>query len=208
MVEFWNENLTQESWKALISLSKKYKFILIGGWAAFLWTRTHKSKDIDIVVDLAGLNALRSEFEVQKNERMRKYEIRMEKFDIDIYLPFYSRLAIPLQDLGNYCQSVEGIKLANPQALLILKQAAEIDRRGSTKGRKDAIDIMCLLLYSGISLEKYVALLKKYSLKKYLGELIHVVANFDEEDIHYLRIGFVEFKKKRKGLLEKIKNLG
>ena len=43
-MEFWNSLLTQKSWELLQKLSKeKFRFILIGGWAAYLWTKQHKS---------------------------------------------------------------------------------------------------------------------------------------------------------------------
>lgn len=59
-MEFWNSLLTEKSWEVLKKLQKEpFRFILIGGWAAYLWTRLHKSKNIDIIVydfnDLAYL---------------------------------------------------------------------------------------------------------------------------------------------------------
>ena len=56
-MEFWNSTLTEKSWKILLQLKeKKFDFIVIGGWAAYLWTSLHKSKDIDIAVkDFDGL---------------------------------------------------------------------------------------------------------------------------------------------------------
>ena len=55
MNEFWNELVTQASWERLQELSKEIDFVLIGGWAAYLWTGKHKSKDIDIIVDYETL---------------------------------------------------------------------------------------------------------------------------------------------------------
>ena len=49
-MEYWNELITQKSWDVLQKL-KKINFVLIGGWASYLWTSSHKSKDIDIIVD-------------------------------------------------------------------------------------------------------------------------------------------------------------
>jgi len=50
-MEFWNNTLTEKSWKILQQLKKEnFDFVLIGGWAAYLWTKLHKSKDIDIVI--------------------------------------------------------------------------------------------------------------------------------------------------------------
>jgi len=198
MVEFWNEMLTQESWEKLVELSKKYKFIVIGGWAAYLWTRAHKSKDIDIVVGYDELLRLKSDFRLEKNERMGKYEIKLDKFDIDIYLPSFSNLPVPLEGLGKLCTKIEGIEVPKPEALLILKQGAEIGRRGSIKAKKDAIDILSLLIHAPFSWEEYGKLCKKFLHANYPQELLYVIRNFDEKDLHYLWVEFVKFKKLKK----------
>jgi len=205
--EFWSELLTKESWKKLTELSKEYDFILIGGWAGYLWTKMHKSKDIDIVVDYDVLKKLGEKSDVVKNQRMSKYEIKLDKFDIDIYLPFFSRLAIPAEDLGNYAVKIEGIRTVKPEALLILKQAAEIERRNSIKGKKDSVDILTLLIYTKIIWRGYIELLKKYKHENFVKELEHVVKSFDDRDIQYLGLGFTEFKKWKKKTLEEIRKI-
>ena len=84
MTEYWNESLTKASWESLQTFSKEYDFILIGGWAVYLWTKQHKSKDIDIVIDFNTLGKLKKDFDVTKNDRLKKYEIQRDKFDVDI----------------------------------------------------------------------------------------------------------------------------
>ncbi|MEK6868552.1 MAG: hypothetical protein AABX98_07040 [Nanoarchaeota archaeon] len=61
-MEFWNSLLTEKSWKILQDLKKeKFRFIVIGGWAAYLWTQQHKSKDIDIILpELKDLTILKN----------------------------------------------------------------------------------------------------------------------------------------------------
>lgn len=164
--EFWNELVTKESWEKLIALSKKYNFIVIGGWAAYLWTKTHKSKDIDIIVDYAELGAIRSDFTLEKNERLHKYEVKFQNFDLDIYVPKFSQLAIPVENLKKYKTRVEGIPVVSSEALLVLKQAAEINRLGSIKGKKDQIDILTILLYAPVDIAKYKEILKQYKVEK------------------------------------------
>jgi hypothetical protein len=207
MVEFWNEMLTRESWEKLLELSKEYKFIVIGGWAAYVWTHAHKSKDIDIVVGYDELRRFGANFRLEKNERMGKYEIKMDKFDIDIYLPAFSKLAIPLEELGKLCTKIEGLEVPKPEALAILKQAAEIGRRGSIKAKKDAIDLLSILIHAPFEWGEYSKLAKRYGLSNYPQELLHVIRNFDEKDIHYLGVGFVEFKKLRKKWIEEIRGI-
>ncbi len=166
-------------------------------------------KDIDIVVDYNGLASLKSNFSISKNERMRKYEIRLEKFDIDIYVSHYSRLAIPCEELlrDENIASIEGIKTIRPEALLVLKQSAEIDRRATPKGKKDSLDIMSLLLFAPIDWKRYQALLEEHGIKNYAKELEGVVSGFNDQDLSYLGIGFVKFKKWKKKMLSNLRKM-
>ena len=45
---YYHDIVTQKSWEELKKLNKKVKFVLIGGWATYLYTKELKSKDIDI----------------------------------------------------------------------------------------------------------------------------------------------------------------
>ena len=50
-MEFWNSLLTEKSWKIMQSLKKeKFRFIIIGGWGAYLWTKEHKARDINMII--------------------------------------------------------------------------------------------------------------------------------------------------------------
>lgn len=207
MTEFWNELMTRASWEKLQELSKEFDFILIGGWAAYLWTGMHKSKDIDIIVDYDTLPLIHEKYPLSKNDRLKKYEVKFEGFDIDIYLPFYSKLALPLEDLQKGTVKVKGIKTIPLEALLILKQAAEIDRRNSVKGQKDAIDIMAILIYGGIDLERYKEMLVKYNLTYYIGELIHVITNLDPRNLKFLDMNVKSFSDWKKKNLKRLRAL-
>ncbi|MBI5227761.1 hypothetical protein HY988_04195 [Candidatus Micrarchaeota archaeon] len=204
--EFWNDSITKASWSKLTELSKEFDFIVIGGWAAYLWTKAHKSKDIDIAVDYSELQKLSDKFLLQKNERLRKYEIKLEQFDIDIYLPKFSKLALPVADLKNYETKIEGIKTVQSEALFVLKQAAEIDRRGSIKGRKDGVDLLTLLIYSGFAIGKYRQILKTYNLAHFEKELVHVVTTFSQDDLNYLGMNTHSFSKWKKDFLMQLKS--
>ncbi len=193
MKEFWNELLTKASWEKLQELSKEYDFILIGGWAIFLWTGKHKSKDIDIIVDYKTLSYLQEKYTLNKNDRLKKYEIKFDEFDIDIYLPFYSKLVIPPEELVAYSMKVQGIRTLSPEVLLILKQGAELERRNSVKGQKDAIDILTILIHGDVDLKTYKELVVKYNLKEYITELVHVINNFDIKNVDFIDMNFKKF---------------
>ena len=206
MAEFWHEELTRASWEMLQELSKKHEFVLIGGWAVFLWTGRLKSKDIDVVLDFKTLEKLRQEFSLVKNERLHKYEVSFEKFDIDIYVPFYSQLALPLDQLR--ATKLQGIRTVSAEELLILKQGAERARRGSVKARKDAIDVLALLIYSGLDLKRYFALLKKHGLADYAEELGKVVKGFDVQDLKYFDMNLKQFRDWQKEFLARLRKSG
>ena len=150
-MKFWNSLLTEKSWKILQDFGKKYDFILIGGWATYLWAKQQKSKDIDIVVEIKELQKLKAE-SLSKNDRLKKYEIKIEDIDIDIYVSHYSKLTIPPEDLKKYAKKIEGFKVLSPEALMILKQGAYEDRKNSLKGEKDLVDIMSLIFSSDFDL--------------------------------------------------------
>ncbi len=206
MKEFWNEAVTKASWGRLTWLAGRFDFILIGGWAAYLWTKTHKSKDIDIIVDYGVLDELRRSYPLVKNERLRKYEIRQDSFDIDVYVPHYSRLALPVEILSKHTRRVEGIRTVIPEILVILKQGAEMERRGSMKGTKDRIDILALLIYSGFGLKKYRALLKEFRLEHFEKELRRNLEEFDPDDAAFLGFNHQEFVKWKRKFLEELRS--
>jgi len=206
-MEFWPELLTKASWERLVLLKKEFDFILIGGWAAYLHTGLHKSKDIDMIVDYTTLKKLEQKYDLVKNSRLKKYEIKSGKFDIDIYVPYFSDLAIPLENLNTQTVMIKGINTLRAEPLLILKQGAEIDRRNSIKGEKDAIDIITIILRSDINWKTYAKLLKKYKKEKFKGELTFAINNFSDRNIHYLGINFNEFKKWKKKIIELLKRL-
>ena len=203
-MEFWNSLLTEKSWNILQEIKGKFDFILIGGWASYLWTKTHKSKDIDIIIDLKTLYKIKNEYKLIKNDRLKKYENKFGEIDVDIYAPYYSKLSLPIEDLGNYFTTVEGFKVVIPEILLILKQGAELDRGNSIKGQKDRIDIMSLLFYSDIDFKKYNEIIKKYNLN-YAAELKRIIKGF--KDLKHLNTNAKDFKKIKNELLEKIGNL-
>ena len=203
-MEFWNSLLTEKSWKILQELNRKYDILVIGGWAVYLWTKQQKSKDIDIVVDIKELENLKQE-SLAKNDRLKKYEIKIEEIDVDIYVSYFSRLAMPVEDLKNYISRIEGFKVVCPEVLLILKQGAEIAREYSVKGEKDKIDIISILSLYELDFRKYRETLIKYKLESYIDRLIKIVSEFSD----YERFGLTprSFKLKKKKIVESLRKL-
>jgi hypothetical protein len=200
--EYWNTLLTEKSWNILQELKRKYDFILIGGWAAYLLAKQQKSKDIDVVVEIKELEKLKKESLI-KNDRLKKYELKIDEIDIDIYLEYYSRLTIPPEELKKYCIETQGFKVVSPEALLVLKQGAYKDRQNNVKGEKDKLDIISLLFFTEIDLKQYKAILAKYTLEAFLGELKKILTGFKSYDA--LGIAPNELKRKKEALLLKMK---
>lgn len=201
-MEYYTDLITQESFEILKSLRRRYKFTLIGGWAVFLYTRSLKSKDIDIVVDYEEIGRLRQDFDLFKNERLKKYEIRSGGVEIDVYVPFFSDPGIPAEELKNYARSLEGFLVVEPEVLMILKLSAWQERKGTPKGEKDRLDILTLASFEGFSWEKFLALTKKYRKESLLESFLGLVK--EQKPSRELPISFRELK----ALKEKARDLG
>ena len=200
-MEFWNSDITDESWKKLLDLSKRYRFILIGGCAIYMYTKLQKSRDIDIVVDYDQFKILSDDFSVKKNPSLRNYEIKFQKFDIDIYTPFYSRLAVTPEDLITNFTTIENILVPRVEELLILKLGAFDERMNSIKGQKDRLDIAGLVFYSSIDYIRLRNLLNKYGKSDYIALIMRAIGNIDRRLLPYLNLNESTYAKIKKEVL-------
>lgn len=149
--QFWHNFVTEKSFTFLQEFAKRFQFVLIGGWAVYFHTKALKSKDIDIIVEFEELEKLKQQFPITKNERLKKYEIKADGFDVDIYVPHYSDLGVPLDEVIQNTISIEGFLVPRKEVLLALKLYVYEQRKGSLKGKKDLIDIISLLYYGKIA---------------------------------------------------------
>ncbi|MBI2176503.1 hypothetical protein HYU40_04145 [Candidatus Woesearchaeota archaeon] len=202
-MEYWHDLVTEKSWKLLQQLKGKFKFALIGGWAVYLLARAQKSKDIDIIVDMGTLQRIKNSYDLRKNDALRKYEIKVDEVDVDIYVPFYSRLAIPLEKIESI--KIEGFDVARPEELLVLKQSAEMDRGHSEKGEKDRVDIMSLLLNSAVDFHRYKQVITENKKAELITRLLELVRGFNE--YKYFNITLPEFKRRKLKLVDELRKL-
>jgi len=203
MPQYYHDLITEKSFKILQDLKRKFDFILIGGWAVYLYTKASKSKDIDIIVDYDQLEKFKKEFDVFKNERLKKYQVKIEEIDIDIYLPYFSDLKFPIEEIKNYTQSIEGFKVPIPEILLILKVKTYFERKGTTKGEKDFLDIFNLIKNEKINWEKYKELIKRYNLKEINQKLKEIISL--PKSIPQLSLLNHQIASLKKKILEKLK---
>ena len=202
-MDYWHNLIVEKSWNVLQQLKGKFDFILIGGWASYLWTQTNKSKDIDLVVSIETLDTIKKHYLLQKNDRLRKYEIKIDEIDIDIYVPYYSNLALPLENLS--FEMIEGLKVIKVEELLILKQGAEQDRSLSEKGEKDRIDIMSIMFFCDVDFKRYKEILQSVKKEHLIDNLVALVRSFSE--YAYLNITPRELKIKKQKIVDKLRHL-
>lgn len=202
-MEYWHDLITEKSWKLLQQLRGKFKFVLIGGWAVYLLARAQKSKDIDMIVNIETLQQIKGSYDLRKNGSLRKYEIKVDEVDVDIYVPYYSQLAIPVGKVESL--KIEGFDVAKPEELLVLKQGAELDRRHSEKGEKDRIDIMSLLIKCDINFDRYRKILKDNNQEGLVTRLLELVKGFN--DYKYFGMLPSEFKRRKQKIVDEIRKL-
>ena len=196
-MDFYHNLITEKSWSVLLELRREYNFILIGGWAVFLYTQALKSKDIDLVIEYEELEKLRTKFTVYKNDRLKKYEAKKEEVDIDIYTPFYSNPGVAAEELINLKTSLEGFNCVEKEILAILKQRALMERKNSVKGRKDLIDLVSLIILDGFDFDRYINTIKKYDLKESLESVRKTLVETREIDELNLNVHkFARFRRK------------
>lgn len=198
---FYHNLITEKSWKTLQELKKKYEFILIGGWAVFIYTNGLKSKDIDFICDYEELEKLRQNYDLTKNQRLKKYEIKKDDTDVDIYLPFFSDLGIPCEEIQKNTVKRAGFIVPKIEILMILKQYAFRDRIGSIKGEKDKIDIISML-QQDFNFDFYLKILKKQNKQNFINDLRKIFEITTETP--ELNLNQHQFSKLKKSILEKI----
>jgi len=181
-MQYYHDLITQKSGLLLQNLKKKYDFVLIGGWAVYLYSRGVKSKDIDLILDYPELEKLKEEFPVTKNDRLRKYEARSEETEIDIYLPYYSDLGLSVEEIVKLTIQIEGFKIPQAEVLVLLKAKALSERKNSVKGRKDLIDLVSLFSLESFDFETLKQNTKDYKVENFLGIVATEIKNINRID--------------------------
>jgi len=190
----WRDEIVEKSWQVLGELKDLADFILIGGWAIYLWTRKLKSRDIDIYIDQKNFYKLQSEllqrdYALKRNVRLMKFEALIGDVEVDIYTPFMSHLAVPCLDVFNQklYSLIEHYKVAIPEALLLLKAQAAQQRWHAERGVKDRVDIISLLKFTDIKRDLLKQMLRKYDKQHTLRGVIKRATS--ESRIEYKFLG-------------------
>ena len=141
---------------------------------------------------------------MRKNPSLYRYEIKFQKFDIDVYTPFYSKLTVPPEDLINNYTLIENIRVPRVEELLILKLGAFDDRMNSIKGQKDRLDITGLAFYSNIDYSRLKTLLNKYKRPSYIDLYVNAISHIEKRLLPFLNLNESTYVKMKKKTLEKI----
>lgn len=178
---YYHDLITEKSWQELQALRQQCDFVLIGGWAVYLYAQTLKSKDIDIIIDYDQLPRLQATYDLTKNDRLKKYQARRGEVEIDVYLPHYSELGIPIADLTQHTRSFEGFSIIELAYLIALKIYTLAQRGRSAKGKKDFLDILSLFQVGQANPKQIQAILEQYHMsaawqtfQQFLSEYTHV----------------------------------
>ncbi len=167
-MDYYHDMVTQKSWEELIRLCRIVPCVLIGGWAVYLYAKRLKSKDIDILVDFDALSILKHRYTINRHDRLKKYHAVRDVVDIDIYLPYYSRIGIPVEDLIGKTRVIEGFTVIDANYLFALKLYTLGERGRMPKGRKDFLDILSLFVSNQVDAKETLRILSQYRLNETL----------------------------------------
>ena len=207
----WRDETVDESWQVLNELRNLADFVLIGGWAVYLWTHKLKSRDIDLCINQENFYKLQQELlqrnhALKRNVRLMKFEAIIDTVEVDIYTPFISKLTVPCLDILNnkLYSSIELFKVAQPEALILLKAQAAQQRWHSEKGVKDRIDIISLIKYADLKTDTIKRMLKKYDKEHTLRDTIKRTISESRTEYRLLNLTYekdgVQLKKQYENL--------
>ena len=98
--------------------------------------------DGDFYISMADMSDLRDIEEVTTNRRLSKHQLIKSGFEFDIYTERHSSLIVPYAEVIAHAERYGGLKVAGLEHLFALKVEAYRDRRSSTRGSKDAKDLI------------------------------------------------------------------
>lgn len=131
--------------------------VFIGGIAVYMHAMNHgptsslaeMTHDADFYISLSSLSDLRETEELVQNSRLSKHEFQRNEFSFDVYAERLSSLPVPYDVVAAHAVEYDGVHVAALEELLVLKLEAAADRHASMHGRKDAKDVIRILLLAG-----------------------------------------------------------
>jgi hypothetical protein len=161
--------------------------VVIGGWAVYLLTRYHMSRDVDLIMEQKDLWKLRSlvisEGGTEKAPGLAKYGYRLGQVDLDVYTEEKGDLVpSPAEILGRRrFIEIEGLRVVEPEILLILKLRAAAERSGGLKGFKDRCDVLALTRSEMVDLDGFAAECRRLEQVELIKRLLRMVEMAGDE---------------------------
>lgn len=143
--------------------------------------------------NIGELGKLRGSYEVTKNDRLKKYEARKGEVQIDIYLPHYSEIGVPVDILISGSISLEGFKVLKKELLICLKIYVFNIRGKTPKGEKDFLDILSLFKTGAGDFGKIIKIEKDNNLEKSFRYFLYIL----DERVEAMEIGLNKHNYKR-----------
>lgn len=142
--------------------------------------------DGDFCISLADYADLRDIEVITPNRRLSKSQLIKDGFEFDIYVENQHDLPVPYVDMLPQSEERIGMRVACPEHILVLKQAAFHDRKGSPKGDKDLNDMFKMLVViseRGTTPER-MALLNDDLMALLSTEVVDISKNITRGNLH------------------------
>jgi len=165
-MQFWNEEQTKKSRELLNMLASSVDFVLIGGWAVYMYIRQQMSLDVDLAITYNSLEYFRK-YGINDYKGMKVKCSIVNGVYVDLFIEDFSDKDLPVHVstiLKEY-NIIEGIKVVDKELLLLLKLWGYF-RADEQKIRKDMLDVLGLMLYGDIDLKKFKAYIDEYKVPK------------------------------------------
>jgi len=136
------------------------EIIVIGGWAVHAYGCKDTTFDGDAMISYRAEGELGDSYLITKNPRRKKSRFQCEaNCDIDLYVEHQHGFRITFEEIQAYHEKRDGMNVACPEHLLVLKIDAFKDRHGKPNGAKDKEDLIRLLIHA---LFKHPSILEKH----------------------------------------------
>ncbi len=162
--QFWNREKTDASLKTLRVIAEKIDFVLVGGWAVYMYTGMQKSEDVDIAISYDSLDFFRKYGINDYGGIKIKYSV-VDGTTVGLFIEAYSDVSLPVhvREIIEHYVLIDNIKVVKKELLLLLKLWVYF-RESELKVDKDIIDVISLL-NSGVDMQEFKAITEKHKIE-------------------------------------------
>lgn len=168
--KYYNDFEADKSMELLKELSTAVDFVLIGGWAVNFYVKMQKSKDVDVVIPTEALAYFKA-YGINKHG-INAFYSTIRGITVDIFVQGFSdrELTIPTNRILVAYNTIENVKVIEKEMLMLLKLCGYFSN-DKIKIEKDIIDVVSLLFYGEIDLNKVKRYIEEYNIEERKGRL-------------------------------------